>query len=78
MADEFEEIEDKVIKNSPETDKHIQNFIEGKFEATDEPESFEDPMSPLSQINKVKADYHKRHPGVDLIIARAVRDRNKI
>jgi len=74
--EENDEIEDDYV-NDPEMDKNIDNYIR-RIPEPDEPESFEDPLSPLVQIAKVKADYRKSHPSVDVIIKRAVKNRNSI
>jgi len=78
MEDEFDdEIEDKIIENTPEMDKNIQNYIK-RIPEPDEPESMVDPLSPLEQISRLKAAWRKQNPSVALTIARAKRDRNKI
>jgi hypothetical protein len=63
MADEFDD---------------ISEFLEKRFEGADEPEDLRDPMRPDQQIQRVKEQRRKENPGVDLVIKRAVRDRNKL
>jgi len=77
MEDEFDEIEDEVIKNTPEMDAQIQNYIKKSLEV-DEPEDMRDQLSPLLQIERAKAALRKQNPSTNLIIQRAIRDRNKI
>jgi hypothetical protein len=76
----FDDDDDFIPKPiDPATQKKIDNYIEGKFgPPAEEPESLIDPMLPSEQIKRAKADWQKLNPGIDLIIARAKRDRYKI
>jgi type I restriction-modification system DNA methylase subunit len=63
--------------NSDEMNKNIDNYIR-RNQSEDEDEDFSNPMAPLAQIERQKRALKKERPNANLIIRRAIRDRNKI
>ena len=77
MEDEFDdEIEDKIIENTPEIDEKIQNYIAGKFPESEDSENFTDPMSAMEQFKRMRETERKRNPGVDVIFKQLIKNQN--